>query len=254
MSTNVHHDLKDNYFIGVVKDNNDPLFAGRCRIHVFGITDNIPVEHLYWASPLNSTIFAGDGGGSMSVPKMGQVVRVQFNNGELTAPEYFSIQNIDTALIKKIQDDYQGTHVLLWDPDEELYVIFQKNSGFQIYYKESFMQISPDNMITIQHSNLDSVVELKGDTITVASKNKIVISAASQVNITADETIASGNQVTKVGPGPYYHAMLAEVVFPLLTTLATAIDAKMPITPGVNVGLVESAKAAGTSTNVLISQ
>jgi hypothetical protein len=48
--------------------------------------------------------------------------------------------------------------------------------------------------------------------------------------------------------------MLAEVVFPLLTTLATAIDAKMPITPGVNVGLVESAKAAGTSTNVLISQ
>jgi hypothetical protein len=254
MSQSVHHDLKDNYFIGVVKDNKDPLCAGRCKIHVFGITDTIPDEHLYWATPLNSTVFANNGGGSISIPKIGHIVRVQFNNGELAAPEYFSIQNIDTQLIQKIQDDYEGTHVLLYDPDEELSVIYQRNSGFQIYYKESFIQISPDNMITLQHSNMDSVIELKGDKITIASKNEIVISAASKINITADETVVEGSQITKIGPGPYYHGILAEVLFPLLTTMASSIDAKFPITPGVLVGLVESSKSAATSTNVLLSK
>ncbi len=69
----------------------------------------------------------------------------------------------------------------------------------------------------------------------------------------ADEVIAAGNRTTKVGPGPYYHAVMAEVLFPLLQTMATALDAKMPATPGVNVGLVEQAKHAATSNNVLIS-
>ena len=40
----------------------------------------------------------------------------------------------------------------------------------------------------------------------------------------------------------------------LLSTIATALDAKMPPTPGVNAGLIQSAKQAATSRNVLISQ
>jgi len=247
-------DLHDNDWLGIVTNNKDPLFAGRCQVRVFSLMDDIDVELVPWASPINSTIFAGDGAGSISVPKIGQFVRVIFNNGDVYAPEYTTIQNIDTQLIKKIQDDYEGTHVLVYDPDEELVIIFQKQLGLQIFLKDSFFQISPDSMVTIQTPNADSIIQMEGDKVNITTKNEVNVSAGGKATVIADEVIVNGQQTTKCGPGPYSHAILAEPFWALLTTLATAIDSKMPVTPGVNLGLVQSAKAAATSTNVLISK
>lgn len=247
------HDFRDNDFIGVVVNSNDPTFSGRCKVKVFGIFDDIPNNDLPWASPINSAIFAGNGAGSISIPKIGQFVRIQYNNGDIYAPEYLAIQNIDSQLINKIKDDYQGTHVLLYDPEEELTVIFQKNSGFQIYHKESLIQISPDTLITLQTPNADSIIQLDRDIINITTKNEINIASAARAEVTADEVIVNGAQATKIGPGPYFSAILAEPIWALLSTMATALDAKLPSTPGVNVGLVEAAKQSATSTNVYIS-
>ena len=245
-------DLHDEDWIGIVTNNIDPLFSGRCQIRVFNLMDEIDAKQLPWAIPINSTMFAGDGAGSLSVPKLGQIVRVQFNNGDIYAPEYSTIQNIDTELIQAIKDDYDGTHVIAFDPDEELSIIYQRNLGIQIYYRESFIQISPDSMITIQHANQDSLIQLEGDKCNITTKNEINIAAGARVEITADEVVAAGNRTTKIGPGPYYHAVLSEMPFPLLQTMASALDAKMPSTPGVNTALVQRAKQAATSKNVLL--
>jgi len=244
--------LYDNDFIGICSNVADPLFSGRCQVRVFRLMDNIPDTDLPWAIPANSTIFAGDGAGSISIPKFGQIVRVQFNNGDLYAPEYTTIQNIDTQLIQTIKNDYEGTHVLLYDPDQELNIIYQPNSGIQIIYKGSFIQISPDSMITIQHANQDSMIQLDGDVCNVVTKNEVNISAATSVNLSADEVIVAGNNTTKLGVAPYQHGLLAEPVWALLSAMATIIDAKFSATPGVCSGLVESAKQGATSTNVLI--
>ena len=249
----ITNDMRDNDWIGTVTNNIDPLFAGRCQVRVFRLMDEIDSKELPWAVPMQSCVFAGNGAGSLSVPKIGQIVRVLFNNGDVYAPEYWAIQNIDSQLIEEIKDDYDGTHVIAYDPDEELNIIYQRNRGIEIYYRESFIQIAPDSMITIQHANQESLIQLEGDKCSIVTKNEVNVSAAARVEVTADEVVAAGNQTTKLGPGPYNHAVMAEVLFPLLSTLATAIDAKMPATPGVNVGLVESAKQAATSTNVLIS-
>lgn len=246
-------DLHDNDWIGVVEDINDPLFSGRAKIRVFRLFDDIPSEDLPWAVPINSTVMARDGAGSLSVPKVGIIVKVQFNNGDISAPEYETIQNVDNALIEQIKEDYEGTHVMLYDPDEELSVIFQRSSGFTMFYRESFVQISPDSMITIQHANSDSIIQLEGETCNIVTKNKINVSAGSTVTINADEVVAAGNQTTKVGPGAYNHAVLAEPLVALLSSLATAIDTKYPATPGVNAGLVQQSRQSITSTNVLIS-
>ena len=248
------HDLHDNDFLGVVTNNADPTYSGRCQVKVFGVLDQIKDLHLPWAVPANSSIFAGNGAGSLSVPKVGQFVKIVFNNGDLYAPEYKTIQNVDSQLIERIKSDYLGTHVLLYDPEQDLNVIFQPGSGFLIFYKESFLQISPDNMITLQHSNAESVIQLEGDVCRISTKNEVQISAAAKASIIADESIINGKQTTKVGPGNYYHALLAEPMWGLLSSLAAAIDAKLPVTPGINVALVEEAKHAATSTNVLISK
>jgi hypothetical protein len=245
-------DLKDNDHIGIVVDNKDELFAGRCKIRVFSLMDDIDIDLVPWATPINSTIFAGNGSGSISIPKIGQFVRVQFNNGDIYAPEYTSIQNIDSQLIQKIKDDYEGTHVLLYDPEQELTVIFQKQLGFQIYLKESYFLISNDSMITVSTPNADAIMQMDGDKVNLTTKNQITISGAAKVEVIADEVICNGKVTTKVGNAPYMHALLAEPMWALLTTLATAVDAKFPMTPGVNTGLVNATKEAATSKNVLI--
>lgn len=249
----IQHDLHDNDWVGIVVNTNDTTFSGRCQIRVFGLWDGISDEHLPWAVPINSTVFAGNGAGSISVPKIGQIVRVQFNNGDQYAPEYTTIQNVDTELVQRIKDDYDGTHVLLYDPLEELTIIFQKQSGIQIFHKESFIQITPDTMITLQTPDGESIVQMDGDTTNITTTNEVNIAAASKVEVTADEVVVNGSQATKIGPGPYMKAVLAEPMWSLMSTLATALDAKLPATPGVNVGLVEAAKQAATSTNVMIS-
>jgi hypothetical protein len=249
----VVHDYHDNDYIGIVVNNQDSTFSGRCKVRVLGLFDGIKDEHLPWAVPINSTIFGGNGAGSLSVPKVGHFVRIQFNNGDQFAPEYTTIQNVDSDLIKRIKDDYIGTHVLLFDPDEEITVIYQVNSGFQIYYKESIIQITPDSLITLQTPNNESIIQMNGDVTNITTTNDINIAAASKVEVIADEVIVKGSNATKVGPGPYYKAILAEPMWALLSVLATAIDAKFPSTPGVNAGLIESAKQSATSTNVMIS-
>lgn len=248
----VQHDLRSSDWIGVVINSNDPTFSGRCQVKVFGLFDGIQNEHLPWATPINSTIFAGNGAGSISIPKPGHFVRIQFNNGDMYAPEYTTIQNIDTDLINRIKDDYQGTHVLLYDPGEELTVIYQKLSGFQIFYKESIISITPDTMITFQTPNMDSIIQMDGDVTNITTKNEVKVVAAANAEVAADEVVINGAQTTKVGAAPYQHAILAEPLWALISTLAAALDSKMPATPGVNVGLVESVKQGATSTNVLI--
>ena len=256
MDTNfIKHDLHDNDWIGVVINNLDPTFSGRAQVRVFGVMEGIINEHIPWASPVNSEVYGLDGGGSLSVPKIGQFVRIQFNNGDIYAPEILAIQNIDTDLIDKIKEDYNdGCHVLLHDPVENLSIIHLRESGLMIFKNESFFQITPDSMITLQHADSDSIIQMEGDVINVTSKNEVNITAAAKATVNADETIVQGSQRTKVGPGPYKHAILAEPMWSLMTTLATALDAKLPPTPGVNVGLVTQAMQAATSTNVLISK
>jgi len=248
----VNHDYSENSWIGVVVNSKDPTFSGRCQIKVLGLMDNIKDEHLPWAVPINSPIFAGNGAGSISVPKVGHFVRVQFNNGDIYAPEYTAIQNVDNDLIKRIKDDYQGTHVLLYDPVEELTIIYQPISGFQIFYRESVIQITPDTLITLRTPNNESIIQMDGDVLNITTKNDVNITAASKVEVVAEEVVVKGNSATKVGNPPYQHAVLGEPLWAILSSLASALDSKLPATPGVNLGLIESAKSSATSTNVLI--
>ena len=243
---------RSNDWIGIVINVKDPTFSGRCQARVLGLFDGIKDQHLPWATPINSTIFANDGAGNISIPKVGQFVRIQFNNGDIYAPEYVAIQNIDTELIQRIKSDYEGTHVLLYDPIEELTIIYQKQSGIQIYHKESFIQITPDTIITLQTPNTDSVIQMDGDITRIVTKNEVVVSAAGKATVSADEVIVVGSQKTKVGNAPYYTAVEGEPLIALLKTLASALDAKFPLTPGLNLGLVEGTKQSILSTNVMI--
>jgi hypothetical protein len=247
-------DLDSLGYIGVVVNNQDPTFSGRAKVRVLGFMDSIPIDHIPWATQMSSIVFGSDGGGSLSVPKLGQLVRYTFDSGDLYSGSFIAMQNIDNQLIEKIKDDYVGTQVIIYDMDANLSIMYQPASGLQIFYKDSFFQISPDSLITLQTPNNDSVIQMEGDITRVTTKNEVQISGASKVTITGDEAILKGNQTTKVGISPYNHGVLGEPLIALLMSMATIIDAKFSASPGVTTSLVQSAKQAILSTNVLIGK
>ena len=158
-------------YIGRVVYNQDNTFSGRCKIQVYGVFDELEIEDMPWIYPKASSVFSSARGfGSISVPKIGSIVRVNFHN-DVYSGEYSSIQNIDPALIDEIKDDYENTHVLLYDSDKELIVIYQPMTGYKMSLGGSMIKIDSDGSIQLKHRNNSNVVEL--------TENKINITTAS---------------------------------------------------------------------------
>lgn len=252
-------------WIGVVVDNEDPLFSGRCKVRVFGKFDGsynpddtapgIPDSDLPWAYPAGSSIFGGsDGGaGSLSVPKKGTNVKVRFSGGNIYAPEYFAIQDVNQSVIDEISSSYQNSHVLFMDKDENTKIVYTPAKGLEIFNKDSHIVINPDSSITIEHKDTKSIIELVGPTINITSNSNINITSNSKIQAQSSECVVNGTSVTKLGPAPTYSAVLAEPLWMYLKMLASAIDAKLPTSPGALSSMAASFQQLSTSKNVKVS-
>lgn len=236
-------DLSKQNYIGRVVYTDDPDFSGRCKVRVFGLLDSkdeqgnysIPDDMLPWFVPISSNIFSGSAGngigsGSLSVPKVGAVVRVRFANDDILSGEYTAIQNVDPNLADFVRDDYQGTHVLAYDSERDLAVVFQVNTGLRIYYQGSYIQITPDSMLTIAHQGMSSVIQMQDGKITIAGNSSVNISGANEVNVDGSTINLDGNTVT-LGAGANQHAVLGEELVKVLRLLASEIAQKYPVTP-----------------------
>lgn len=253
----IKDDFKGKEWIGEVVDNNDPEFQLRCKVKIFGIFDNIPTDKLPWCFPANNFIFAGGEsngyGGSFSVPKIGTLVKVRFVNGDIYTPEYYSIQNINENLQNELSNDYDGSHVILYDDGEKIKILFQKNTGLKIFFKDSHITINPDSSITIEHKDSESIIELNGPNCKVVTNSTIELTTNDKVEITANECVLNGTSKTQLGPIGNYSAVGAEPLWQFLKSLAAALDAKWPPSPGVNSSAAEVAEKLSTSQNNKVS-
>lgn len=268
-STYLNEDnLDGTVWIGEVVDNNDPTYAGRCRVRVFGKFDgrkdldktdsefSIPDADLPWAYPAGSTIFGGGekkGAGSLSVPKIGSKVKIIFSGGNVYEPEYVAVQDLNEAVITEVKESYQNAHVLFYDEDEKTKIVYTTAKGLEMFHKDSHIVINPDSSITIEHKDTESIIELTGSTINITANSTINITANSKINAEASESIFNGTSATKLGPAPSYSGVLAEPLWTFLKMLASAVDAKTPSTPGVMSTQAASFEQLSTSKNVRLS-
>ena len=249
-------DLIDKQFLGIVEDPNDPRKEGRARIRVVGIHDDIPVEDLPWAYPKQKSAFFGtDGkGGSLSVPKKGGVVAVRFDNGNPYSPEYYSLHEISEDVREELGKDgeYLGSHIVLFDGDEELKIWFTISKGITMQLKGSRINIGRDKSITIEHDQTQSIIELSGGNICIHANSTIDLSSGSEINATSNSMFFDGNFV-RVGHNPVNGpAVLGDQLFLLLAAMASAIDAKLPIGSVISPA-VEAAKVTTLSNTVKVS-
>jgi phage baseplate assembly protein gpV len=92
-------DLEHIEIPGVVVDVKDEFKRGRVRVKVLNVYDNLETNDIPWASPAKSA-----NGTEFRLPKLGQVVTVNFVNGDLYMPEYTMAEHYNVNLQKKLED------------------------------------------------------------------------------------------------------------------------------------------------------
>ncbi len=242
------------HFLGVVVDNKDPEFRARCKVRVFGVFDEVVDADLPWAFQRFDISFGDNGGsGRVSIPKLGAVVHVQFNNGNYYAPEYKAVQELSPDLIEEIKASYEGAHSLIYDGIEQLKIYYTVAKGLVIDLKESTVVIANDNSITITHAGQTSTLEFRGGKITEYANSEIESTAVTRIKQSSNEVWADG-KTTKLGHSPVYSAVLAEPLWMFLKQLAAAVDAKVPSCPGCMATLAESYEQLSTSDVVKLTK
>ena len=245
---------ENSHYLGVVVDNDDPEFRGRAKVKVFGVFDDLETEQIPWAHQIFGTSYGlGGGSGRMSVPKLGTVVHVRFNNNNYYSPEYSLAQELSPDLVEEISRSYDGAHSLIYDGIERLKMFYTVEKGLVIDLKDSQIIIRNHNSILINHADSTSSIELKGGKITRYADQEIEDTAVSRIKSSSEEVWVDG-KTTNLGHSPVFSAVCAEPLWDFLKKLSVAVDAKFPPTPGVSTTLAESFEQLSTSQTVRVTR
>lgn len=237
----------DSIILGTVESIDDPTYSGRIKVRVPGLHDNISTEQLPWCSYGGSPVFSGNGGGSLSVARVGQQVRVQFKSGEKTSMEWIANNQLDPDLINEIKDDYENAQVLLYDSAVDLSIKFQTGTGLTLYYQGSYIQLMPDNTITIHYGmgSTGTQIQLSKGRVDIQANEQINLTTPGTINLEADNIILNSKSSTQLkGDTAGEAAINGSALMSLLTMIAGSIDAKIPATPGLASSTVNSMKEA----------
>lgn len=220
-------------YVGKVIYIDDVTHTGRCKVRVFGLFDYLKDENVPWFTPGNIDKFSSDGGGCIDIPKVGSIVKVKFPNGDFYSGEYFGLPMLDPKLVKEIEDDYEDAHVLLFDADEELAVIYQKMTGFKIYHKGASIILDPDGNIQLKHQNNSNVIEVNENNIIITSSKDggnqtgtVNISSANTVNIKAPTIHLESDNIRLGSSGSSHHIAVAEEVAFALQRIVAELSIK----------------------------
>lgn len=126
--------LRDTHWLGEVVDVNDPELLGRCRIKVFGKFDLLEADDIPWAVPANAVIAGG-----YSVPNVGDVVSVYFDNGNIYTPVYKNQALVDSDLKTEVLSNSAN-------PEAVTSLVYDSTKGIRVYH-------SPENGLVITTGN-----------------------------------------------------------------------------------------------------
>jgi len=198
-----NRDIGSREWLGEVIDTDDPLKMLRCKIRVYGLFNGLEDDQLPWAFPASSLTFSSTNGGfgSFSVPKKGTILKVRFNSGDIYAPEYYAIQNINETLRQELSEEYENSHVLLFDEDEDLRVLYTQKQGLVLKLKDTLINVKNDNSIFINNPNGDIIELTNGGKLTIKTSNNINVDTAKDVVVKCKNATVDAATSIKLGTG-----------------------------------------------------
>tara|TARA_R110002096_G_scaffold332922_6_gene526939 strand:+ start:181 stop:879 length:699 start_codon:yes stop_codon:yes gene_type:complete len=144
--------VRETHWLGEVVKNDDHLKLGRCKVKVYGKFDNLEDDAVPWATPMNR-----DHVGAHSIPRVGDIVAVRFDNGNIYHPEYwFHIdQNKDLKTdILEASGEAHNVVSLIYDAERNVRIYHSPEDGLVITRgsgakERPLLQIDEANMIKI---------------------------------------------------------------------------------------------------------
>ena len=149
--------------------------------------------------------------------------------------EWYGISTLDKNLINEIKSDYAGSQVLLYDSSNDLSIKYQNGTGLVLYYKGSYIQITPDNTITIHYGKgaTGTQIQLSDGRVDIQAQNQINITSGKSINLEADTiTLDAKSALQLRGDKSGETAVNGIQLITALLTLANQIDQKVPQTAG----------------------
>jgi hypothetical protein len=147
-------------YIGVVEDIKDPDKMGRVKVRVLDIYEQQPLEDIPWAAPWKDL-----GGGQFSLPELGKVVIVVFDQGDSYKPEYIFTEHWNVNLENKLKtlgdEDYQSMRSVIFDHKTQIYV--NDGEGLKIDHKFNNINIK-DGGINLNLKDNSRVLNLGDST------------------------------------------------------------------------------------------
>lgn len=188
--------IRDGHYCGRVVDIEDPLNLGRIRVEVFGFFDGLEPTLIPWATPGNGfTGGSSTGSGFFSIPKLGSLVDVQFDNGNIYNPVYLFQQRISDELREEIGDD-KNAHSIIYDTENSIKVYYTTEKGLMLDFSETLVNIKSDNTIIITNPNGDKVELINDGNITIETGTKVTVKSP-EVIIDAARKIELGRGATE---------------------------------------------------------
>jgi hypothetical protein len=215
-------------WLGRVEDNQDPNFDGRCKVRVFGKMDQrvdledansdfvIPTDKLPWAKSKNlSTGGSDSGSGTLDVPKLGSIVEITFDNGNLYTPIYGHNVYISDELKEEVEGSYENAHILIYDTafgqtiddtgevsndreGEGIKVYFTEEKGFVIDYATSegstVFNLKPDNSVEVTNPNGDNVLMSNDGNIKFTHSGNVTFEAEGDTIINCENAEINANK------------------------------------------------------------
>jgi hypothetical protein len=190
-------------YLGKVVDIKDPLYQGRAKINVYGIFDDVPVEDLPWAEQIAGMSFGGNfGGGNISIPKLGSVVAVHFEENNYYKLNYHYIKEMSRDLNEelKTENSYEGTHSMVYDNEAQpgvLKMIYTKSKGLVFQLGDATIQLDTQNAGT-DKEKLRVKIKMNGDEFRMeksGGKQKVIIKSENiELGEGAVEKVILGNK------------------------------------------------------------
>ena len=122
--------IRETHWLGEVVINEDPLLQGRVRVKVFGKFDKLTDDAIPWATPMNR-----DHVGAHSVPRVGDIVAVRFDNGNIYHPEYWFQVDQNEDLKGDILENSDAPHdvvSLVYDAERNVRIYHSPEDGLVI--------------------------------------------------------------------------------------------------------------------------
>lgn len=178
-------------YLGQVVDINDPNKSGRARIRVFGLFDGLDHEDIPWASQISGVSFGRGGAGTISIPKLGAIVVVQFDGQNYYKMNYYGEKDYAQDMLAEIADSYEGAQVIMYDTEAEpgpLTLFYTKKKGAVFSLGDAKIQFD-----TQDGGQLRVVIEMGQDQIRMENNKVIINSNNIELGEAAIEAVIKGN-------------------------------------------------------------